>query len=245
MLNMRDVSSWQGALTVSDIRNLGVQIIAIKFTEGTGYLSPVAQSDWVNAEAAGDVVRMAYHFFHPSVSVPGQVRFFLDSVKNAGLESGDMLMLDLESTDGMPAMEVAAAAREFCSLAESEVHAPVIVYTYINFAETGNCDGLGNNPLFIADPSSPPGKPRVPHPWSLWSFHQYGVIRGIDADLANFGTVDQLAKLGVFVEPPPPPADVLTISLTDGKIVKETHVHEDNLRPGFLFEAGDAKFRIV
>jgi lysozyme len=250
MLKMRDVSSWQGALTEQEIQALDCEILAIKFTEGTGYLSPVAQSDWRNAERVGKV-RMAYHFFHPSVSVPGQVRFFLDNVKTAGLESGDMLMLDHESADGMPAHEVALAAGQFVEQVENETHASVIVYTYLNFAETGNCEGLQDEPLFIADPSRPAGNPRVPQPWSQWSFHQFGIQRGVDIDVANFASIDQLAKLGVLIAPPEPTATQRTLKLSVKAAVLEKAasverlVNEDNLVAGFRLDVGNASFEIL
>jgi lysozyme len=250
MLKMRDVSSWQGSLSEEDIKNLDAEILAVKFTEGTGYLSPVSQSDWHNAKAAGKV-RIAYHYFHPSVSVTGQVRYFLDNVKTAGLENGDMLALDHEETDGLSASEVAAAARAFVSAVNEEVKGSCIVYTYLSFAGLGNCDGLGDTPLWIADPSRPAGNPTVPAPWKLWSFQQYGITKGTDDDIANFENVDQMSKLGVFVETPVPTADQRTVKLTvsahlieKGSSV-ERLVNVENLISGFKIETGNATFEIL
>src|SRR5271166_4300879 len=108
-LTMRDISSWNG---VPDIPSLHSDIVAVKATEGTGYRSPVFQRDWANVELAGKA-RMAYHYFHPSVSALSQARFFVDTVTNAGLKTGDCLALDHESTDGLDAAATSAAAVAF------------------------------------------------------------------------------------------------------------------------------------
>lgn len=241
MLRMRDISAWNG---VPDIKSLNAEIIAVKCTEGTGYLSPAFAEDWENVRHAGKK-RMAYHFFHPSISAIAQVRFFLDNVKGVSLLDGDTLALDHESTDGMEAPAVAAAAVNFRAALEKETKCKLIIYTFRNFAWTGNCEGLGDSPLWIADPSHPAGHPEVPLPWHRWDFHQYGVTRGIDDDLANFETVAEYEKLAVLPTPPPLTEHQRRIQLTDGKMVKETIINLDNFLPGFQMDAGDATFKVL
>ena len=106
-----------------------------------------------------------------------------------GLEDGDGVALDLEVTDGLRAAAVAAWGADVLALLERETSRPPLLYTFISFAEAGNCAGLGKYPLWLADPSSPPGKPRVPAPWKTWAIQQTGISGSIDRDLANFANL--------------------------------------------------------
>ena len=77
-----------------------------------------------------------------------------------------------------------------------------VVYTFLSFAEAGNCNRLGHCPLWIADPSSRAGHPRVPGPWQTWTMHQYNITGPIDRDLAKFTSrVHMAAALGRQKEP--------------------------------------------
>jgi len=241
LLRMRDISSWNG---VPNIDSLNAQIIAIKATEGTGYTSPVFQRDWVNTKKAGKG-RIAYHYFHPSLSGISQARYFLDTVKNAGLEDGDCLCIDHESTDGLDAAAVANAAQAFRKAVESEAKCSLIVYTYIAFAKAGNCAGLGNSPLWIGDPSDPPGHPEVPQPWGLWTMQQTGTTKGIDDDICNFTSLETFYKFAVLPTPPPLTPTQRMVRLTDGKTSVESLIDVANFVTGFTDTAGDATFTVT
>ncbi len=80
-----------------------------------------------------------------------------------------------------------------------------ILYTYLDFAFSGNTAGLGKYPLWISDPSSQAGKPRVPAPWTNWAIHQYVASGEIDRDLANFATVKDMQEAFGAAAPPPAP----------------------------------------
>lgn len=132
---------------------------------------------------------VAYLFAHPSVSVPDTVSFFIGELRSLGLTDADGVMLDLEVTDGLgPAQVDAWAAAVMADLARSLDRRPIL-YTFLSFAEAGNTASLGKYPLWIADPSSPVGHPRVPLPWRQWTIHQYDISGAIDRDVANFPTL--------------------------------------------------------
>jgi hypothetical protein len=81
-----------------------------------------------------------------------------------------------------------------------------LLYTFRGFAAAGNCAGLGSYPLWIADPSSPPGRPVVPAPWTAWVIHQTGIAGQIDRDLAAWPTADAMrAAVGRQAEVVMPP----------------------------------------
>lgn len=240
-LRMRDISSWNGT---PDMTKLNARIIAIKATEGTGYTSPVFHTDWKNAKEH-DKARIAYHFFHPSISAVAQARFFLDTVKNSGLLDGDCLAIDLETTDGMHAADVAEQAVKFRAMVQKEAKCELIVYTDLSFARAGNCAGLGKSPLWIANPSRPAGDPEIPEPWNHWTFHQYGVTKGIDDDIANMTSLTEFDKLAILPTPPPLGPNQRLVRITDGKVYKETVINLENFVAGFTLTMGDATFKVL
>jgi len=176
----------------------------IKATEGKTFIDPDFATNWRHAKALG-IVRGAYHFGHPKNGAAADAAAFLAEVRAHGLDAGDLLALDLETTDGLPPARVSAYARHWCAdVAKATRHTPV-VYTFLSFAQEGNCAGLGRYPLWIAEPSAPAGRPVVPRPWTTWHFHQYGTTRvglnTVDVNVFNGNT----AALKAFAKPPPPP----------------------------------------
>jgi hypothetical protein len=145
-------------------------------------------------------VRGAYHFGHPKDGAAVNARAFLAVVRAHGLDRDDLLALDLETTDGLAPTQVAAFGRNWCDEVAAATGRKPIVYTFISFAQDGNCAGLGGYPLWIADPSSPAGHPRVPRPWTTWDFHQYATTL-VDRDVFNGDT----AALKKFANPTPAP----------------------------------------
>lgn len=241
MLRMRDVSSYNG---VPDMGKIPAHIIAIKATEGTGYISPSFAADWKNARDHNKA-RIAYHYLHPSVSAKAQARFFIDTVAAKILLTGDMVAVDIEETDGLKADAVAKCGVEFVNTVNEELHGKCIVYTYINFADSGNCAGLGKSPLWIADPSSPAGSPRVPKPWSEWLMHQFGVRKGMDVDIVNMENAESLLHYGVLVSEPIPAADQRILYLSDGKSTMERVVNVHSLVAGFKLHVGETEFKVL
>jgi hypothetical protein len=87
-----------------------------------------------------------------------------------------------------------------CAELHDRLHRMPVVYTFLSFAESGNTASLGKYPLWIADPSSPEGSPRVPPPWKTWAMHQYDISGSIDRDVANYSTLPAMQKaLGKIV----------------------------------------------
>ena len=191
----------------------------IKATEGTTIRDPDFATNWQQAKALG-IVRGAYHFAHPSNGAAAESQAFLDVVRAHGLTAGDLLALDLETSDGLSPARVAEYAGNWCAdVHKATGHTP-IVYTFLAFAQQGNCAGLGRYPLWIAEPSAPAGRPVVPEPWSTWKFHQYGTTRvgtnTVDVNVFNGDT----AALKAFANPAPPvpkeEAEVQSGSLNSG-----------------------------
>jgi GH25 family lysozyme M1 (1,4-beta-N-acetylmuramidase) len=192
-----DVSSFQGAPANWKSEAGNISWAAVKLTElepgGARYVNPDARADWayLRQNSKG---RIAYLFGHPSVSATSTVSFFVDEIRNLGLADRDAVALDLETTNGNSPAEVAAWA---VKVQEGLFHAlgrTPLLYTFLSFAEEGNCAGLGHYPLWIADPSSTAGHPRVPGPWKKWAIHQYSITGSIDRDVGNFASKTAMFK---------------------------------------------------
>jgi GH25 family lysozyme M1 (1,4-beta-N-acetylmuramidase) len=166
--------------------------------------SPDPDAAWNHDQIADNgLVRGAYHFLHPSLSGKAQAEYFVSVHDQLGFDRFDMLHLDNEATDGLSPAAVAACAQDF--MAELKVlkpNNPRGVYSNLSFAFGGYDAGLGGYDWWAAHPGSAP----VPPPqWSRWTFWQWGLRTGVDADAFN-GTVSQFdAWLNSFLPPPPPP----------------------------------------
>jgi hypothetical protein len=221
MLTGVDVASFQGspdswASAAGDIVWAGVKLTELE-PNGTKYVNPDAKVDldWLKAN---NKARVAYLFGHPSVNTTQTVEFFLSEFNHIGLYDTDAVALDLETTDGLSADQVAAWAVDVQSQLQTHLGRPPLLYTYIDFANEGNCAGLGGYPLWIADPSNTAGHPVVPAPWKTWAIHQYATTANIDRDVANYQSQSAMvAALGRQIPKPPEP-DVTNLGGTSSAI---------------------------
>jgi lysozyme len=200
-----DVSSFQGRPGSWAKAAGNITWAAVKFTElqpdGTRYVNPDAAADWAWLKGKKKE-RLAYLFGHPSVSAKDTVSFFVSELRKLGLTDADGVALDLEVTDGRTPAEVSSWAASVMTDLRKELKRAPVLYTFLDFAEAGNCAGLGRYPLWIADPSSPAGRPKIPKPWTKWTIHQYDISGAIDRDVANYPSkADMAAALGKPEEP--------------------------------------------
>ena len=157
-----DLASFQGVpgQWVNDPGAKGIEWAAVKFTEvspnGAVFVNPDAKADW-DYLWEHKIGRVAYLFAHPGASVAATVAAFKDMLDKLGLEDGDGIAVDLEVTDGMSPAAVASWAREVLAELAGLYGRRPIVYTFISFAQNGNCEGLDAYFLWIANPSRPAG----------------------------------------------------------------------------------------
>ena len=194
-----DVSAYQGPPAdwkpqAGNISWAGVKISELS-TAGP-YVNPDAAADMAYLKAGGKV-RVCYLFGHPDTSATASVALFAGELAKLGMQDGDAVALDLEVTQGLPASKVAAWGLSVLRELETVFGRRPVLYTFLSFAETGNCAGMGAYPLWIADPSSAAGKPRVPAPWKTWAAHQWRITGPLDRDVAAFGSQSAMrAALG-------------------------------------------------
>ena len=200
-----DVSSYQGRPRQWRAEAGNIGWAAVKITElqpgGVRYVNPDAADDWSWLHRH-QKVRIAYLFGHPSVSAADSVSFFLDEIGKLGLDHADAIALDIEDANGLDASAVDAWCAEVTSDLHKKTGRRPLVYTFLSFAEAGNCNHLGGYPLWIADPSARAGHPHVPAPWKTWTLHQYDITGPIDRDLAKYPSRAAMsAALGKPKEP--------------------------------------------
>jgi GH25 family lysozyme M1 (1,4-beta-N-acetylmuramidase) len=209
-VNGVDVSSFQGE-PASWAKSAGaIQWAAVKITElqppnsaPHRYTNPDAAADWAYLKQQG-LVRVAYLFGHPSVSAAASVSFFAEQLNALGVEDGDVVALDHEVTDGLGPAAVSTWAVAVLGGLHTTFGRTPLIYTFLSFANEGNCAGLGSYPLWMSDPSSPAGHPRVPAPWKTWAVHQYATAGNIDRDVSSYATPAAMrAALGKGTPPIP------------------------------------------
>jgi Glycosyl hydrolases family 25 len=193
-----DVASFQGIPRDWQAEAGDIQFAGVKFSElqpsGERYINPDAAADWAWLKAHGKV-RIAYLFGHPATSSAESVALFLKAVEDAGgLDDGDVVALDSEQNDGRDPSGVAAWGLDVLQMLHKATGRRPLEYIDLSYAEDGNAAGHGAYPLWIADPSSPAGRPRVPGPWKAWAVHQYQITGPIDRDVANYGDGPAMAR---------------------------------------------------
>lgn len=218
MLRGTDISSYQSSIPKGDFA-------VLKATEGLTLNDKRFSSWWKSLEGK---LRGAYHFAHPGNDPVAEADHFLRVVRAAGLHSGDVLVLDHEVSDGTSPVHCSSWAQAWCARVQAAVGYSPVVYTFLSFAREGRCAGLGSRPLWIADPSSAAGHPRVPAPWHTWVMHQYSEVGGIDHDIFN-GNAADWRKLG-GLEPAPAPTPHPS----------PTPTTEDDMPTGQLFNGANA-----
>jgi lysozyme len=181
-----DVSHYQGQIDWSAVAKAGVRYAMIKATDGTGPVDAYFHINWNAARNAG-VIRGAYHFFRPKLTVPAQADLFVRTV--ARLEQGDLPpALDLEVPEDWAVVEEnqrSALAIEWLESVEKGLGPAPIVYLSPAFADEVlvNPVALSRFPLWLAQYAA---VPRVPKPWVAWTLWQYAS----DGRIGNMAPVD-------------------------------------------------------
>lgn len=215
MLYGRDVSNHQGKYDWAGVIPKPGFGFA-KATEGVGFVDSYLPWNWGEMRRLG-ILRGAYHFGHPGEDAAAQAELFVNTVRKAGvLAADDVLVLDLEVTDGLGPSEVAAWAVQFCDHVDSLTGKNTWVYTDRSFIWNGCCAGLYARPLWIASPGNA-GAPGSVAPWPVWSVQQYGAdSSGVDVDVLN-GDASVWSKLANATVKPPVYKIVPAKHICDGK----------------------------
>lgn len=157
------------------------------------------------------MIRGAYHFFRTTSPLEGNISNLVNTVEK--LEPGDLpIVLDLEIPNQWTGIEVERRTELIerwlegvCNQFDAKNHLGgtlrPIVYLSPNFATEilANPAFLKDYPLWLAHYTSA-SQPRVPQPWTDWTFWQYtnegkvpGIKGNVDLNLFN-GAKEQLLR---------------------------------------------------
>lgn len=192
-----DTSHWEAGVDWPTVAK-STQFAFTKTTEGTGNIDPSFAKYWAAMKAAG-LLRGAYHFFHPSMSVQAQAAHF--EAVCGPLGHGDFgPILDWEAHDGESRLAEISAAQEFLDDIEKHFGKTPIIYGSYSYLKDLNLPAsFAKYPLFVAEYGV--SKAKVPPPWSDWTFWQcsekarvVGVPNPVDFNFFS-GSLDDLKKL--------------------------------------------------
>ncbi|GAA3092746.1 MULTISPECIES: glycoside hydrolase family 25 protein [Nonomuraea] len=175
-----------------DWSSSSAQFGIIKATEGTDFVDSSFARHWRELGEKG-IVRGAYHYGHPADDPIADANHFLAAVNAQPAKAGDLLVLDLETTDGKSVAEVNTWAKAWLSYVENQTGTKPLFYSGWNFADTYG-HGLAQYPLWVAHYSRAKGAITPPADWKSWAIHQYTDVP-IDQNVSAL-TPDQLRALG-------------------------------------------------
>lgn len=168
-----------------DIAGSG-DFVFFKATQGLTYQDPTFADRWAEAKAKGKV-RGAYHFGE-NFGGAAQAAYFLAFVTAAGLEPGDLLVLDWEWPTQTPTAMSGEQAADFVTFIQGSRGRRPIVYTGPQFAQSNFAPkAVADCDLWCWQIGSTFD---LPDSWSAWKFkqRQSGVPKGDDFN----GTKDDL-----------------------------------------------------
>ncbi|GAA4482356.1 lysozyme [Actinoallomurus oryzae] len=200
-----DVSSYQGNVNWTTVKNNGAKFAYIKATESTSYTNPYFSQQYVGSYNVG-LIRGAYHFATPNTSSgAAQADYF---ASHGGAWSADHHTLpgalDIEYNPygstcyGLSQASMRSWIHAFVNEYHSRTGRWAVIYSTLDWWKTctGNSDTTfaNNDPLWIARYSSSAGT--LPAGWGFYTFWQHadsGTFPG-DQDVFN-GTAARLLAL--------------------------------------------------
>ncbi|MFC5817802.1 glycoside hydrolase family 25 protein [Nonomuraea harbinensis] len=185
----QDVSNYQ---PTHDWGASGADFGIVKATEGLDFKDKTFARHWKELDKH-EVVRGAYHFGHPKNDPVAEADFFLSVVNSQPAEKGDLLALDLETSDGKSVEHVNKWAKTFLERVKAKTGVTPLFYSGYAFADQYG-KGLGAYPLWVAHYDKAKGTVATPADWKSWTIHQYSDAP-VDQNVSAL-SIDQLRALG-------------------------------------------------
>jgi len=190
-----DISAFQGNIDFVAYRKWaasfdGIARIAIKATEGTGFIDPNFATNRAKALDAGIDVLLLYHFARPDLgnNASAEANFMQSTIGN--VRDSDLVVLDYEVSSPQ-----ANASWAYAWLSQQEANygkLPGIYAASAYIQQRLNDPRLTKYPLWLANwQFSPDARPPVPPPWTSYEFVQYtdkatnvpGIAGTVDANI--------------------------------------------------------------
>lgn len=174
-----DVSSWQGNINFSAVKDSGIQIVYIKSSEGRGYIDPYFEANYRNAKANGLKVGF-YHYVtaRNTDQAREQANFFARVI--SGKQADCRLAMDFESFGSLSVAEINAISKVFLETLESATNSKAVIYSNAYSARAIFSRELTNYPLWVANYDvSQPGANGKWETWVGWQYTSMGRVNGI------------------------------------------------------------------
>jgi GH25 family lysozyme M1 (1,4-beta-N-acetylmuramidase) len=210
-----DVSSHQGTVNWTSVKNAGASFAYVKATEGTTYTNPYFDQQYGGAKNAG-LYAGAYVFARPDGDPVAEARYFF---ANSGyVRDGKTLPLMLDMEGPYPGLSTTALCwgksqasmiawmHSFVTTIRQLSGSPMLIYTNNWWWSqcTGNTDQFTTEYLNTAYwSSSPPST--LPGGWSKWTIWQYtgsGSISGVSGAVDQDAFNGSMADLAQFADRP-------------------------------------------
>ncbi len=175
-----DISSWQGNINFNDVANDGIQIVYIKATEGTNYISPNFESSYENAKANG--LKIGFYHYVMARSIPeaeAEAQFFASKI--SGKEIDCLLAMDFEEFGNLSNNQINTIGLAFIKRLEQITNKPVVVYSNTYTARTIWDGEILNYPLWVAEYGV--SRPESNGKWNTyvgWQYTDQGTVSGIE-----------------------------------------------------------------
>lgn len=189
-----DVSHYQKRINWEKVAKEGtIHFAFIKATESIDYQDSIFEKNWQAAKEVG-LIRGAYHFFRPNVSVEWQIKNFIKQVQ---LSKGDLPpVLDIEDFKNVSMPTLIERARLWLIFIEEHYKVRPIIYASLDVYTRHLQTAFSEYPVWIARYSrtEPPQSTR----WQFWQYSDEGSIKGVEGNVDEnvfVGTISELKAL--------------------------------------------------
>lgn len=190
-----DVSMWQGTIDWKKVKESGIEFAFIRATKGNDLVDPNFVENRKGAREAG-LKTGYYHYYRPDHPLEDQIKAFVSTV---GRVEDDALrvVIDTENVKHWEPFSHEQRLKmidDWCNGVKKElgIKPEIMIYGSPNFFDESlkNSEQLSKHDLWIANYRV--AEPRVPKPWSNWTYWQYsetgrvpGIQGNVDLDMYN------------------------------------------------------------
>ena len=178
-----DVSRWQGTINFQEVANSGIDIVYIKATQGTTYVSPLFEEQYANARNNG--LKIGFYHYVTARTVEqarNEAQFFASKI--SGKQVDCKLAMDFEEFGNLSTEEINAIGLAFIKRLEEITNKPVVVYSNTYTARTIWNGEITNYPLWVAEYGV--SRPEDNGKWNTyvgWQYTNMGNISGINGNV--------------------------------------------------------------
>lgn len=178
-----DVSSWQGTIDFSQVKNAGIDIVYMKSSEGRSYIDPYFERNYQNAKANG--LKVGFYHYVTARTVEearNQANFFAKVI--SGKEPDCKLAMDFESFGNLSVNQINEISKVFLETLQNATNKEVLIYSNSYTARTILSSDLAIYPLWVANYGvSEPGGNDKWNTWVGWQYTSTGRVTGISGNV--------------------------------------------------------------